>query len=425
MDADILYQLAAIALGLVFSAVFSSAEVAFFSLNSSTARAPGSALSDPGLKRVFEMLARPRRLLATILVGNTFANIVTAVVAAVLAGRLMERLAVLDVIVYGVQIAVVTFVILIVSEITPKIVALKNPRDISKRLSVILYPIYLLLTPVSMVIAAFTRWMETRLPHPSNAISTEDLKTIAEVGQHHGSLKEDEREMIENMIEFGNTTVREIMTSRVDIVALSAEDTLADALELIRTESVSRLPLYGKDLDEIIGVIHTKDLLAYLDQPETTVPNWSSLARPALFIPVTKRLDSLLRDFQTQKTHLAIVVDEYGGTEGIVSMDDVLEEIVGDLGHDESNPEEVMYTVRKNGEYVFDAKINLDDMGEVLGVELATDDDEFETLGGLIYHLMERIPSVGEEVVHNGLILHIHNVEKNRVTKVRVRNATS
>lgn len=409
----------AIVLGLGFSAVFSSAEVAFFSLNSTTGA--GSASADPALGRVFEMLAKPRRLLATILIGNTFANIVTAVVAAVLTGEWLATLAIPDTLVYVIEVAVITFVILILSEITPKIIALKNPRAVSRRLGYVLYPIYLLLTPVSYVIAEFTKWMESRLPQPSNVLSADDLKTIAEVGQDQGSLKEDEREIIENMIEFGNTTVKEIMTSRVDIVALSDADTLGEALELVRTESVSRLPLYGKDLDEIHGVIHTKDLLAFLDQPAATVPNWASLARPALFIPSTKRLDDLLRDFQAQKTHLAIVVDEYGGTEGIVSLDDVLEEIIGDLGADDDSPEEVMYTLRKNGEYIFDAKIDLDDMGEVLGLELASPDDEFETLGGLIYHLLERIPNVGEEVTYKGLWLHIHTIEKNRVTRVRVR----
>lgn len=419
MDPDLLYSVMAIVLGLGLSAVFSGAEVAFFSLGSTTGA--GSAPADPALGRVYRMLDAPRRLLATILIGNTFANIITAVVAATLARKWLSALAVPDVVVYVLEVAVITFVILIISEITPKIIALKNPVDVARRLGFILYPVFILLAPVSILIAEFTKWMESRLPQPTSAFSADDLKMIAEVGQDQGSLKEDEREIIENMIEFGNTTVKEIMTSRVDIVALSDTDSLGEALELVRDESVSRLPLYGKDLDEIHGVIHTKDLLAFLDQPPTTIPKWTTLARPALFIPATKRLDDLLRDFQAQKTHLAIVVDEYGGTEGIVSLDDVLEEIIGDLGADDDSPEEVMYTLRKNGEYVFDAKINLDDMGDVLGVELASDDDEFETLGGLVYHLLERIPNVGEEVTYKGHWLHIHTIEKNRVTRVRVR----
>jgi gliding motility-associated protein GldE len=413
---ELAYQIAAIALGLMFSAIFSSAEVAFFSIGNAS-----SSQGDPSRGPVGKMLAKPRRLLATILIGNTSAIIVTAVAAATMTSQLLHLFIVPAWLVYTAQIAIITFILLIVSEITPKIIALKNPVSAARRLSVIVYPVFILLTPVAAGIAALTNWLEDRLPKPNHVISPEDLKTIAEVGQTQGSLKDDEREIIENMVEFGNTTVIEIMTSRVDIIALSTEDTLGEALELIRKESVSRLPLYEKDLDHILGVVHTKDLLAYLDQDMKSVPDWTRLARPALFIPSTKRLDDLLRDFQGQKNHLAIVVDEYGGTEGIVSLDDVIEEIIGDLGSDDEGPAEVLYTKRKNGDYIFDSKINLEDMGEVLGIGLANDDDEFETLGGLIYHLMERIPETGEEVSYRGVHFHIHKVEKNRVTKVRVR----
>lgn len=413
---ELVYQIAAIALGLMFSAIFSSAEVAFFSIGNSSSP-QGETTSGP----VAKMLAKPRRLLATILIGNTSAIIVTAVASAWLTTELLHAFIVPAWMVYAAEIAIITFVLLIVSEITPKIIALKNPANAARRLSVIVYPVFLLLAPVAAVIAHLTNWLEDRLPKPNHVISPEDLKTIAEVGQTQGSLKDDEREIIENMVEFGNTTVIEIMTSRVDIIALSTEDTLGEALELIRKESVSRLPLYEKDLDHILGVVHTKDLLAYLDQDMKSVPDWTRLARPALFIPSTKRLDDLLRDFQGQKNHLAIVVDEYGGTEGIVSLDDVIEEIIGDLGSDDEGPAEVLYTKRKNGDYIFDSKINLEDMGEVLSIGLANDDDEFETLGGLIYHLMERIPETGEEVSYRGVDFHIHKVEKNRVTKVRVR----
>ncbi len=413
---DLAYQIVAIALGLMFSAIFSSADAAFSSIGN-TSVSPGEPSSGP----VGKLLSAPRRLTATLLIGNTSATILTAMAAALLTADQLHRFLLPGWLVFLAEILVVTIVILVVSELTPKLIAMRNPADAARRLSVILYPIHILLTPLSIVIAGVTNWLEERLPKPNHVISPEDLKTIAEVGQTQGSLKDDERELIENMVEFGNTTVIEIMTSRVDIIALSTEDTLGEALDLIRTESVSRLPLYEKDLDHILGVVHTKDLLTYLDQDPASVPEWTRLARPALFIPSTKRLDDLLRDFQAQKNHLAIVVDEYGGTEGIVSLDDVIEEIIGDLGGEDEGPAEVLYTMRRNGDYLFDSKIRLEDMGEVLGIPLANDDDEFETLGGLIYHLMERIPETGEEVSYRGLELHIHNVEKNRVTKVRVR----
>lgn len=406
---ELAYQIAAIALGLMFSAIFSSADVAFSTIGTVSTGSLG------------KMLSKPRRLTATLLIGNTSATILTAMAAALLTADQLHRFILPGWLVFLSEILVVTIVLLVVSELTPKLIAMRNPADAARRLSVFVYPFFLLLTPFSMAVASLTTWLEERLPKPNHVISPEDLKTIAEVGQTQGSLKEDERELIENMVEFGNTTVIEIMTSRVDIIALSTDDTLGEALELIRKESVSRLPLYEKDLDHILGVVHTKDLLAFLDQDAASVPEWTRLARPALFIPSTKRLDDLLRDFQAQKNHLAIVVDEYGGTEGIVSLDDVIEEIIGDLGGEDEEPAEVLFTKRRNGDYIFDSKIRLEDMGEVLGIPLANDDDDFETLGGLIYHLMERIPETGEEVGYRGLELRIHNVEKNRVTKVRVR----
>jgi CBS domain containing-hemolysin-like protein len=263
--------------------------------------------------------------------------------------------------------------------------------------------------------------LEKRLPKPPSRISSHDIKTMAEVSEMEGSIKGEEREIIENVIEFSNTTVREIMTSRVNIEAVSMEDDLSDVITLIRQKGYSRMPLYKEDLDNILGVIHSKDVLPYInsDLDRTTI-NWRTIARKGLFIPATKKLDDLLRDFQQEKTHIAIVVDEYGGTEGLISLDDILEEIIGDIS-DEYSDEEKLYTRFKSGVYLFDAKIDLDDMEEVLDLELTTTDDEYETLGGLIYHLTERLPAVGERVYYDQLELTVHSVENNRIRKLRVR----
>lgn len=418
---SLLIQVFIVVLGLVFSALFSSAEVAFFSLSGNLSKEQKAEYAnDKPLQRVLFMLDSPRRLLATILIGNTVANIVTAVLAAVITGQLLFLTDIPDAIVYAIEVVIITFIIVILAEITPKILALKNDIKVARRLSGIIYGFYLFLAPIAKILAQSAIFLEKKLPKPSDNFSAEDLRTIAEVGELQGSLQGDEREIIENVIEFGNTTVREIMTSRVNIVAISTEDSFEEVLEVIREKSVSRMPLYDETLDNIIGVIYTKDLLQFLDlEAPDYVINWKSLARRALFIPPSKKLDDLLRDFQSEKTHLAIVVDEYGGTEGIVSLDDVLEEIVGEI-HDEYSGHETLYTRRKNGDYIFDAKIDLDDMGDILSIELAEDNDEYETLGGLIYHLLERIPEVGEKVVFKGLELTVHKVDNNRVTKVSV-----
>ncbi|MEX0929494.1 MAG: hemolysin family protein [Balneolales bacterium] len=408
--------------GLVFSALFSGSEVAFFSLsNNIEEETLPESVKDAALLRVTSMLEQPRRLLATILIGNTFANIIAAVSAAVLTGYLAAYIGLPEVLVFTLEVIALTFAIVILSEITPKIIALNEPLKISKKLSGFVYFFFVVLGPLARLISKSTHFLERRFPRPPESISSEDIKTMAEVGEKHGSIHGDEREIIENVIEFRNTTVREIMTSRVNIEAVSIKDSLSDVLNLITGKGVSRLPLHDGELDNIIGIIHSKDLLPYIDSNlgESNI-NWRTHARKALFVPASKKIDDLLRDFQKERTHMAIIVDEYGGTEGLVTLDDVLAEIMGEL-RDENTEQVKLFTRRKSGVYIFDAKIDLDDMAEILQKELTTSTDEYETLGGLVYHLAERIPEVDERVYFKDLELKVHEIENNRVTKVMVR----
>jgi len=419
---EIAVQVAFILLGLLFSALFSGSEVAFFSLVNQKDKLTEGDLEGTSDHLIIKMLERPRRLLATILIGNTFANIVASVLAAVVTGNLVAYLGLSEFLVYFIEVIVLTFMILILSEITPKIIAINNPLKASRRLSRFIYVFYKLMTPLSSIIANSTLSLEERLPKPNSKMTSEDIMTMAEVSEQEGSIKSDEREIIENVIEFGSTTVREIMTSRVNIVAISTGDSLDEVLNLIREKGLSRMPIYENDLDNILGVIHSKDVLPYINSDiERTTINWRTIARKALFIPSTKKLDDLLRDFQQEKTHIAIVVDEYGGTEGLITLDDILEEIVGDISDEYDDMEERLYTKFKSGVYIFDARIDLDDMEEILNCDLTSDEDEYETLGGLIYHLTERIPNVGERVYYRNLEFTIHSVQNNRVKKLRVK----
>ncbi len=417
-----LIELGVMLAGLLISALYSGSEVAFFSLVNQLDKLKESEKNRAKDDRILKMLNKPRRLLATILIGNTFANIVSSVLAAVIAGKIAIHYGLSMTLVYTIEIVVLTFMILILSEITPKIIAINNPLKVARWMSTFIYVNFILLTPVSKLIANSTMTLERNLPKPDNKMTAEDLKAMAEMGEKEGSIKGDEREIIENVIEFGNTTVREIMTSRVNIVAVSVESTLPEVIGLIREKGLSRMPLFENDLDSILGVIYSKDVLPYINTDmEKSVINWKTIARKALFIPATKKLDDLLRDFQHEKTHMAIVVDEYGGTEGIVTLDDILEEIVGDIGDEYDEEEEKLYTKFKSGVYIFDAKIDLDDLDEIMGTSISASDDEFETLGGLIYHLTERIPNVGERVQYKNIELTVHSVKNNRVKKLRVK----
>lgn len=415
-------EFAIMLLGLAISALYSGSEVAFFSLVNQLDQLDRDQKPGGKDRRIIRMLEKPRRLLATILIGNTFANIVSSVLAAVITGKIALYYGLPKTLVYGVEIVVLTFMILILSEITPKVIAINSPLKVSRRMSGFIYVNFVLLSPISKLIAESTITLERRLPTPSNKMTSEDLKTMAEVSEQEGSIHGDEREIIENVIEFGNISVREIMTSRVNIIAVSVDSTLPDVIDIIKQKGLSRMPLYENDLDTILGVIYAKDVLPYINSElQNSTINWKTIARKALFIPATKKLDDLLRDFQHEKTHIAIVVDEYGGTEGLVTLDDLLEEIVGDIVDEYGETEEKLFTKFKSGVYVFDAKIDLDDLDKILETEITSPDDEFETLGGLVYHLTERIPNVGERMIYKNLELTVHSLENNRVKKLRVK----
>ena len=305
---EIAIEVGVMIVGLLLSALYSGSEVAFFSLVNQIEELHESGLHAKTDGRILTMLNKPRRLLATILIGNTFANIVSSVLAAVLAGKVAIVYELSTFVIYTIQIFVLTFMILILSEITPKIIAINSPLRVSRNMSGFVYINFILFTPVSKLIANSTLSLEKNLPKPDNRMTAQDLKTMAEMGEREGSIKGDEREIIENVIEFGNTTVREIMTSRVNIVAVNVEATLPEVITLIQEKGLSRMPLYETDLDTILGVIYSKDVLPYINTNLVRSGiNWKTIARKALFIPATKKLDDLLRDFQHEKTHIAIV----------------------------------------------------------------------------------------------------------------------
>jgi CBS domain containing-hemolysin-like protein len=368
------------------------------------------------------MLEKPRRLLATILIGNTFANVISSVAAAVLTANFAASFDIPSYMVLIFEVLAVTFVILILSEITPKTMAIKSPLGVSRFISRPIYFFFIVLRPIAAIMAKSAFLLERTLPRPANRLKSTDIRTMAQVGSEQGTINNDEQELIENVIEFGNTTVKEIMTSRMNIKAVDSTDSLSEVISMIQDAGFSRMPLYQDDIDHIIGIVFAKDILPHLfTDTNNTILNWKTLAKPVHFIPPTKKLDDLLRDFQQKKTHMAVVVDEYGGTEGIITLDDLLEEIIGNFEDEHSDEDDKLYVLQKNGTYLFDPAIDLDDMETVLNVDLTTDDDEYETLGGLVYHLMERLPKMGEMIIFNDLELYIHTVEKNRIKKVRVR----
>ena len=405
---------------LAFSGACSAAEVALFSLSAGE-RAALAEADTRAARRVLGLLDRSRRLLVAVLLLNTIANVAVALLAARLAAAAAAAFGWNPALTLAGTVAGTAFVILVACEIAPKLVASRRPAATAQRLAPFLAPLVSVVAPLADVLAAAAQGLRTRVQAAAEPLSSADLKTMADVGEAQGSLEEGEHALIHAVVAFGETTVREVMVSRVDVTALDAAARLGDALDLIRASGHSRFPLYRDSLDTVLGVVYAKDLLPRLGDDAGSNVDWAALARKPLFVPPAKRLDDMLADFQRTNTHMAIVVDEYGGTAGLLTLDDLLEEVVGEI-RDELDDEEDERLVRglPDGSFRAEARVDLDDLAAAVGVALPTDTYDFETLGGLILDALGRLPDAGDELDVGRLRLRIETMEQTRILAVRV-----
>jgi CBS domain containing-hemolysin-like protein len=420
--AEVALELAVLGGLLALSAFLSGAEAALLSLTAAEREALAEEQEPRGARSVLWLLDRPRALVAAVLVLNTLARVGAALVAAGLALETAEALGWDPVVALAVEVVALTFVLVVGSEIAPRVAASRRPARFARALGPPLYLIVRPLYPLAAGLAAASDRLQALVRKPSERLSTEDLKTMADVGEAEGALQEDERALIHSILDFGETTVREVMVSRVDMIALPETARLGEALDLIRESGHSRFPLYRDHLDHVLGVVYAKDLLPYLDGGHDLAEPvlWEALARQPRFVPLSKKLDDLLTDFQAHHTHMAIVVDEYGGTAGLVTLEDLLEEVVGEIRDELDEPDEALCRPLGPGAWRADARLDLDDLAEVLGVPLDTGAFDFETLGGLLFHLAGAVPAPGDEVRYERLRLRVETVEQSRIRDVLV-----
>ncbi len=395
------------------SALYSMAETAMMALSRGKVR----QLAEEGVKKAtwLERLIRePNRLLSTVLVGNNLANIVASTVGAALFISYFGS--------NGITIStiVMTLVILLAAEITPKTFAAHNPERVALRLAPFLevsarifYPIVRVLSWIGI---GFIRLLGGRA-EGGRIITEEEIRTMVEVGEEEGLLEAEEREMIQGIFDLGDTVVREVMVPRIDVQALASTATLGQAWDAVIQWGHSRLPVYRVTIDDVIGVLYARDILLYIKErpPETPVQD---LVRPVQYVPETKKVDELLADFRRRRSHIAVVLDEYGGTAGIVTIEDLLEEIVGEI-QDEYDTEEL--AIRRVDDNTIDVEglASLDEVNEMFDVDLPHED--FDTVGGLILHLLGRAPVEAEVVSLDGLEFTVTKVTGRRVTRVLIR----
>jgi putative hemolysin len=380
-----------------------------------------------GTAQTAERLAEDAsRLLATTQLGmmltTFFAGAVVAVVSAPpLADTLQPWLGGASYpIAFGLVVFLAASIMLIFAQLLPETIALRH----SERLALLLARPLAVISIIAMPVVHLMVWLSDAVARLFGTegrgdlpfVTQEEIKTLVDAGEEEGVIQEEEKEMIYSIFELGGTLAREVMVPRIDLVAFDVNTPMLEALDIIMEAGHSRIPVYEETIDDIVGVLYAKDLLHYLRQGRTDVP-LESILRNAYFIPETKKASDLLPDLQQRRVHMAIVVDEYGGVAGLVTIEDILEEIVGEI-QDEYDSEEPFFEYVSDDEYVFDARMDLDDLNRLMGVELPTEDSD--TLGGFIYTELGRVPVVGRKLSYGNLNLKVESVAGRRIKKVRV-----
>ncbi len=402
---------------LVLSAFFSSSETAFFSLNKLQMK---ELREDDELsgRRAARLLARPQRLLVTILVGNTVVNTAAATLATLIATRWPQVSGLAMEVVIPVQVVAVTLVLLLVSEVTPKALAFRHNEALARSAALPMLGAQLLFWPLVKPVLALTHRVRHHLQGSNRLLFTPDeLKALMEVGQEQGSLEEDEKKLIHSIFEFGETTVREVMVPRIDMVCLPHDAGFDEAVDLIRREGHSRIPMFREQVDNVVGILYAKDLIPFLQQDQTP-QSLDQLARLPYFVPEGKKIDELLREFQANHIHMAIVVDEYGGTAGLVTLEDILEEIVGEI-QDEFDAEAPPWRRTADEGWVFDSGMLLEDVNALLEEDVLPTVEDYETLGGFIYELAGEVPKAGSRFEHVGWSFTVMTMKRHRIGLVK------
>ena len=412
-DTEAWLQLTVLLVSLVLCAMASAAETAFTSISRIKLKNLVEE-GDPTGIEIEHLLSNPNKFLSTILIVNNVAVIVASSMATVLALRFSASLGEL------ISTILISLVVLIFCEITPKTAAVQNPLRWAKVFVVPVRGTAWLLQPIVWSLGVITnslvRLLGGQVKHKGPFVTEEELRLLVTVGEEEGVLEEEETEMIHSIFEFADTTVREVMIPRIDMVTLESDANVDEAVDLALQGGFSRIPVYKESIDEIVGVLYTKDMLKQLRENHDTMPI-RDLVRPAYFVPETKKLDDLLREMQQKHVHMVIVVDEYGSVAGLVTIEDLVEEIVGDI-QDEYDREEQLYQQINENEYIFNAKINIDEFNELMDTEL--DDSDYETLGGFLYAQLDKIPNIGDTVTFNDLTFTVLTTRGRRITQVKV-----
>lgn len=401
---------------LACSALISGSEVAYFSLSPNdheeiqNGKIKASAM-------IMALLEKPKRLLATILITNNFVNVAIVIISTFITDHLISDFS--ATIQFTIQVVVVTFLLLLLGEVIPKIYANKSPLKLAALMASPIYYLRIILKPFSSILVSSTNFIDKRIKKKGHNISVDELSQALELTSDENESDEDQK-ILEGIVRFGNLDVKQVMTARVDVIGIDEKLNFQEVLDIILDSGYSRIPVFKDNFDNIRGVLYIKDMLPHLEKKDSF--DWRKLIRKPFFVPENKKIDDLLREFQGMRTHLAIVVDEYGGSSGIISLEDILEEIVGEIS-DEFDDDDLVYSKLDDYNYVFEGKTPLNDVYRVLnisGEDFEAAKGESDTLAGFALEIFGKIPQKNERTKFNGYTLTIDAADRRRIKRVKV-----
>ena len=416
IDFEFLFGIIAIVILLACSAFISGSEVALFSLSQKDIDDISNKDYNSGTL-ISRLLEKPKKLLATILVANNFVNIAIVIIFSSFSGRLFNGIE-SSVLRFVLEVVVVTFFILLFGEVLPKIYANRNNMEFAKKVAIPISIMNNILSPISVPMRNGILFIEKKLNVQKGNFSVDQLSQALELTSQNDTT-DGEQKILEGIVTFGNTEVRQVMSPRIDVFALNIEESFVQVMPKIVEKGYSRIPVYKENIDQIEGILFIKDLIPHIDSEDF---DWTKLLRQPFFVPENKKLDDLLKDFQGMKSHLAVVVDEYGGTSGIISLEDVLEEIVGDIS-DEFDDEDLIYSQIDDKNFLFEGKISLKDFYRIIEVdenEFENKKGEAETLAGFLLEISGNFPKKRQKITFHNLIFTIENVDKRRIKQIKV-----
>ncbi len=425
IDPHLLFGGVSLVILLVCSALISGAEVALFSLSKSDLETEENTPSK-ALETIIALLHRPKKLLATILVANNFINIGIVLLFASLSEHLFKGVnSELDLVffkidlVFFIEVIIITFLILMFGEILPKIYANRNNLKFSKFMARPLKILDVLFAPISMPMRRLTLMIHKGLGKQKSNLNVDYLSQALELTSEEDTTKE-EQKILQGIVSFGNTDTKQVMRPRIDIFALESSLKFEAIIPEIVAHGYSRIPVYENSIDSVSGILYAKDLLPHLQKKEF---DWNSLLRVPLFVPENKKLDDLMVEFQEKKIHLAIVVDEYGGTSGVVSLEDVIEEIVGDIS-DEFDDDDLIYSKIDENNYVFDGKTALKDFYRIIKLEdesiFENHKGEAETIAGFVLEISKSFPKIRSKIKFNSYTFVVEGIDNKRIKQLKV-----